>query len=73
MNDLVTSLIRTYVGLGIGWLVSIGVLPDSLTDQAATAATAGVIAGYYLLARLLERKWSFFGYLLGVPKTPTYS
>jgi hypothetical protein len=72
VNDFVTSLVRTYVPIGIGYLVSLGVLPTTLSDQAAAAATAGIIAAYYLVARALEAKFPKLGWLLGVPKAPSY-
>lgn len=73
MGDFLTSLVRTWVPIAIGYLVSLGVLPDDLSDEATAAATAAVIALYYALARLLERRWPAAGWLLGVPKTPTYT
>lgn len=72
MSDFIVSLVRTYVPIAIGYLVSLGVLPDDLSDQATAAATAGIIGAYYLLARALESKFPKLGFLLGVPKTPTY-
>ena len=73
VNDFFTSLVRTYVPIAIGYLVSLGVLPDTLSDQATAAATAGIIGLYYLLARALEAKFPKLGWLLGSPKAPTYS
>ena len=73
MSDFVTSLIRTYVPIIIGYLVSVGVLPDTMSDQATAAATAGIIGAYYLLARALESKFPKLGWLLGSPKAPTYT
>jgi hypothetical protein len=72
MTDFLTSLVRTYVPIAIGYLVSVGVLSDTLSDEATAAATGAIIGAYYLLARLLEKKWPALGWLLGVPKAPTY-
>lgn len=73
MSDFIVSLVRTWVPIGVGYVVSLGILPDDLSDEATAAATAGIIALYYALARLLESKFPKLGFLLGVPKTPTYT
>jgi len=72
MSDLIVSYIRTLVPIAVGAVVSWGILPASLSDQAAAAATGAVIGLYYVLVRLLERKWPKLGWLLGTPKAPTY-
>lgn len=80
MNDYFTSLIRTYVPLIIGavisWLALHGVNP-SLTDPqysiVVTTLTAVVTGLYYTVVRLFEHYVSpKFGWLLGLAKTPTY-
>lgn len=78
INSYVTSLIRTYVPLAIGvlvsWLASIGISIDSTASAALVAGIGAVVAAaWYALARLLERKWPKFGGLLGVPKAPEYA
>jgi len=73
VSDFFTSLVRTYVPIAIGYLASLGILPDDLSDAATAAATAAIIGLYYLVARLLEAKFPKLGWLLGSPKTPTYS
>jgi hypothetical protein len=72
MTDFLTSLVRTYVPIVVGYLVSLGLLPGDLSDEATAAATGAIIAVYYALARLLEKKWPAFGWLLGIPKEPSY-
>lgn len=77
MSNFVTSLIRTYVpivvGAVLGWLVSIGV---EGVDQHQAEAVAGAVAfcqaAWYAAARVLEKRFPQFGWLLGVPKNPTY-
>lgn len=73
MSDFIASLIRTWVPIAIGFLVSWGLLPTDLSDEAVLALSALIMGAYYLLARALERKWPVFGWLLGLPKTPTYT
>jgi hypothetical protein len=72
MGDFLVSLIRTWVPVAIGYLVTVGLLPTDLSDQATAALTAVITAVYYGLARLLEKRWPVFGWLLGVPKEPSY-
>lgn len=72
MTDFLISLVRTYVPIVIGYLVSIGLLPSDLSDEATAAFTGLIIGAYYLLARLLEKRWPIFGWLLGAPKQPSY-
>jgi hypothetical protein len=73
-GDTITSFIRTYVpviiGAGIAWLVQQGIDIDGEALKAAGVAIA--IALYYALARVLEKRWPVFGWLLGTPKQPTY-
>jgi hypothetical protein len=76
LSDTIVSFIRTGVPVVVGavaaWIArQLGwVTPD--TAALAQSLTVLVILGYYSLARFLEKKWSFFGYLLGVPKEPAY-
>ncbi|MBX6382010.1 MAG: hypothetical protein IRZ07_03400 [Microbispora sp.] len=78
MNDYVISLIRTWVPVGVGlvitWLArELGVvLDDDTTATAATVAVAVVTAVYYAAARALESRWPALGVLLGAAKTPAY-
>lgn len=75
MSDLTPSIIRTGVPLIVGplvtWAASKGVDIDGETVTAAVAAVVGL--AYYVLARLLERRWPALGVLLGSKKTPTYT
>jgi hypothetical protein len=78
MNDYFLSLIRTWVPIGIGAVLSylavrwgIGVDEDTQA-QLAIALTAVVTAVYYALVRALEKRWPAFGKLLGTAKKPVY-
>jgi hypothetical protein len=72
MTDFITSLVRTWVAIAVGWLISVGVLSSSLSDPAVQALTGAIIGLYYLVVRLLEKKWPIFGWLLGIAKEPSY-
>lgn len=77
MNDFVISLIRTWTPMAVGafvaWLTSLGVNLDP-------GATAGLIAFlgalfsavYYLIVRLIEKKYPGAGALLGAVKKVEY-
>lgn len=81
VRDLVLSLIRTYIPIGVGIVLTwLGVRLDiEITEDMTTGAVAllvGVLSGlYYIIARLLESKWPVLSFLLGTPKNtapPTY-
>lgn len=70
---MLTSIIRTFVPLIVGFLVTLGFFRN--VDQVSlneliTAAVSGV---YYLVVRFLEHYVSSsFGWLLGSANAPTY-
>ena len=78
MNNYVISLIRTWVPIGVGfaltWLAStLHVVIDDHSKAGLVALCVTVLsAGYYFLARLLEKQFPFLGVLLGTPAKPTY-
>ena len=72
LADLIVRVIRTWVPIGIGWLVSFLALPADTAVQVAASITAAVIAAYYVLAAELEEHvHPVFGWLLGIPKDRT--
>lgn len=76
MNELVVSLIRTYVpllvGSGLIWLANQLGIGDLDVTGAQSVAVSIVVGLYYLGARLLERRWPEAGVLLGHRTQPTY-
>lgn len=83
MPDVTISLIRTWVPIAVGALVTWAAAASHLVIPAGASATAGalaamlVAAGYYTLARLLERSTNngvrtVGRYLLGGVVPPTY-
>lgn len=75
LDTLGPSLIRTYVPVAVGafiaWLVTLGVALDPATEAGLTTALTGVvIAAYYTVVRLLEKRWPFLSVLLGSSQMP---
>jgi hypothetical protein len=82
VSDFILSLIRTYVPLVAGglltWLAT--TLELAIPEDASSGfvgTTVLVVSGvYYLIARWLESRWPAFSFLLGTPKsvsTPRYA
>lgn len=78
MNDYVLSLIRTWVPIAVGavlsWLAARGFNLDEEATYGLTAFLTGLGgAVYYALARALESRWPALGrLLLGSSKAPAY-
>lgn len=77
MSQYIVSVIRTWVPIIVGWLVSqlliIGVVLDEDTSKLLESAISAVtIALYYALARWLETKFPNAGVLLGWIRQPVY-
>lgn len=77
MSDMFTSIIRTWVptmvGAVLSWLAVQGVELDAGTEQSLVIGLTGALtAVYYALARFLEQRFSWAGYLLGSKKQPSY-
>ena len=78
MTNFVTSLIRTYVpiiaGALISWLATAGLAIEADAQAGLIVFLTAVLqGGYYLAARLLERKFPQFGLLLGSAQKPVYT
>lgn len=78
MNNYVISLIRTWVPIGVGllltWLASsLHVVIDPSSQAGLVALCVAVLsAAYYALVRLLEKQFPWLGVLLGAVPKPTY-
>lgn len=76
MNQYFVSIIRTWVPILFGWLLSqLALLGVDLGDNAMvleTGITALVIALYYAAARWLEQRFPQAGALLGYIRQPVY-
>lgn len=78
VSNLLLSLIRTWVPIGVGalisWLASLGIDVDTQTKGSLVIAMTALITGlYYTLVRLLERRYPQLGFLLGTPVQPVYT
>ena len=78
VKDWFTSLVRTYVPIGVGaliaWLASVGLDVGAEAEVGLTVFLTAVVTGlYYLIARTLEARWpAVGGLLLGSTKKPVY-
>lgn len=77
MNSFIISQIRTYVPILVGalaaWLLTKGVELDTDTQAGLIVFLTGLLQGlYYLIVRLLEKRWPKVGVLLGVASKPVY-
>lgn len=70
LNDLVPSLIRTYVPMGVGLALTflfrtLHIVIDDQTSAAVTAFAVLVVSGvYYAAVKALEAKWPAIGRVL---------
>lgn len=74
----IPALVRTYVPLAVGFLISwLATLGVNVNSDGRTALVSGVTAVitavYYTVAHALETRWSVFSLLLGSTNTPSYS
>lgn len=78
VSNYLISAIRTYVPIVIGSALAFvalhfGIVVDDGTEAALAVPLTGVlIAAYWSLVRLLERKWPRLGVFLGVAAKPVY-
>lgn len=79
MSDTIVSFIRTWVPVAIGsaitWLFETTgfLIPEDAGSGLVVFMTGVVIAIYYAVARVLETRFPWLGFLLGKPATPTYT
>jgi hypothetical protein len=81
MNSYITSLIRTWVPIAIGavitWLATNYdiLVPEDASSSLVVGVTALLIGAYYAVARLLEKRFPWLGKLLvglGAGSEPAY-
>lgn len=70
MNDVSTSIVRTWIPLLVGWIVA--QLTKANIEIDAVTVTTVVTAVYYAAVRVFEARFPKLGWLLGKPKAPTY-
>lgn len=68
------GLVRTFVPMIVGWLLSLPVIAGLNIDSAAMEGLVTTIVGfaYYLIVRVMEKYYPQAGVLLGYPVAPTY-
>lgn len=75
MSDHVVSLIRTYVPLAVGYVLTrlAEVGPVDVDGEALTGAVVAIVSGlYYALARAIETRYPAASILLGKRAVPSY-
>jgi hypothetical protein len=74
VSDLLKSIIRTFVPVVVGLILSaLAKAQIEIDDQALTQIVDAVfVGGYYALVRFLEVRFPQLGWLLGLPTTPAY-
>jgi len=75
---MLTSITRTLLPFLVGGAVSLlsllGITANADLKATLTSLATFVIGGlYYIIVRLLEKKYPKLGVLLGVPTPPTYT
>lgn len=77
MSNFIIQLVRTVVPLFVGWLFAqlarLGLhLPAGTDDALTTALVPFLGALYYAAVAWLERRYKWFGWLLGIARRPDY-
>lgn len=77
MSNFVIAVVRTLIPIVVGWAVAqlarLGLdIPAEVVAETVANITVLVASLYYIGVAWLERKWSWFGWLLGVARNPVY-
>ena len=79
VRDQLASLIRTYVPIGVGFVLALlarkyDVILDDASSAALTSGVAALVSAvFYGVVRVLETRWKAVGWLLGLAASPQYS
>lgn len=79
VRDQLASLIRTYVPIGVGFVLALlarkyDVILDEGSSAALTSGIAALVSAvFYGVVRILETRWKAVGWLLGLAVRPQYS
>ena len=77
MSNFIIAIVRTVIPIIVGWVVgllaaiNIPIEPDVQAGLVLSLSTL-TASLYYLLVAWLERRWRWFGWLLGVARNPVY-
>lgn len=78
VRDQLASLIRTYVPIGVGFVLALlarkyDVILDDASSAALTSGVAALVSAvFYGVVRILESRWKPVGWLLGLAVRPQY-
>jgi hypothetical protein len=78
VRDQLASLIRTWVPIGVGFVLALlarkfDVVLDEASSAALTAGIAALVSAvFYAVVRILESRWKPVGWLLGLAVRPQY-
>lgn len=78
MSNFVIALVRTVVPIVVGWLFAqlakLGIHLPADNEVELVSALVVILAGlYYAAVAWLERRYKWFGWLLGIARNPQYS
>jgi hypothetical protein len=78
VRDQLASLIRTWVPIGVGFLLALlarklDIVLDEGSSAALTSGIAALVSAvFYGVVRILESRWKPVGWLLGLAVRPQY-
>jgi len=77
MSNFIIAIVRTVIPILIGWLVGLLAainIPVDAEVQAGLIVSLSTLTAslYYVTVAWLERRWPWFGWLLGVARNPVY-
>lgn len=77
MSNFVIAIVRTVIPILVGWLVGLlaaANIPVDAEVQAGLVVSLSTLVAslYYVGVAWLERRWKWFGWLLGIARNPVY-
>lgn len=78
VRDQLASLVRTWVPIGVGFVLTLlgrkfGIVLDDASSASLTAGIAALVSAvFYGVVRILESRWKWVGWLLGLAVRPQY-
>jgi hypothetical protein len=78
VNTFVIQIIRTVIPLAVAFVVSLLAriaipIDPAVVDELSSGLGLLVASLYYIGVAWLERRWAWFGWLLGVARNPVYA
>jgi hypothetical protein len=78
MSNFITAVIRSLVPIVVGWIVGLLAAINTRVEpeiQTALILSVSTLAAslYYVTVAWLERKYAWFGWLLGIARKPVYN